>query len=205
MIRGFSWRKPIIAFVIMSIFGSAKGDGEDAASLDGWSIESDDEWGVELPQTERARPCSAFATFECADRHGLRALPNPAVVASQPPEDRSRSPRRTTWGSTLSMCAIPPQMVSDSESDPESDLRVYRVPLSVSKIDRLLGKPAIYDDPSLRGIEHYVVPLFNSLEHVRLSLPEPCRPMHIVLFGGGAALDLWAYKAEFALIMHMCI
>jgi hypothetical protein len=96
-------------------------------------------------------------------------------------------------------------MVSDSESDPESDLRVYRVPLSVSKIDRLLGKPAIYDDPSLRGIEHYVVPLFNSLEHVRLSLPEPCRPMHIVLFGGGAALDLWAYKAEFALIMHMCI
>jgi hypothetical protein len=205
MIFSFRFMKPILSFVLMSILGSAKGDGEDAASLDAWSIESEDEWGVELPQTEHAQPGSAFASDEWADRHGPRALPNPAVVASQSPEDRSRSPRRTTECYTPSMGSIPPQMVSDSESDPESDLMVYRVPLSVSKIDRLLGKPAVHDNPSLRGTEHYIVPLFNSLEHVRLSLPEPCRPMHIVLFGGGAALDLWAYKAEFALIMHMCI
>jgi hypothetical protein len=56
------------------------------------------------------------------------------------------------------------------------------------------GPPARSDN-KLSGIEHYCVPLYNSLEHLKDKL-HPQRPMVIELFGGGAALDLFGVKAQ---------
>ena len=99
----------------------------------------------------------------------------------------ARSPKRAA---TLSVAGT--QVHSDEEVD---ELAHYSKPISVSKIDRLGGTPPVLRDHRLRGSEHWVVPMFFSLEHVRLGLPEPIRPMNIALFGGGAALDAYGYKA----------